>query len=77
MQQIKFFKGLEADIGSLEREVNDWLRNDGVRVIQVFGNIAPQSRRNDPATTPLNQPRQSSRAFDSSDIFLAVLYEIT
>ncbi len=43
MQQIKLFKSLESDIGSLEAEVNAWLRESEVKVLSITGNIAPQS----------------------------------
>ncbi|GIW87207.1 MAG: hypothetical protein KatS3mg108_1531 [Isosphaeraceae bacterium] len=43
MQQIKIFKGAESDIESLERQINDWLARNPVRVVQMSGNIAPQS----------------------------------
>ena len=44
MQQVKLFKSLESDINSLEAEVNGWLRESGVKVLSITGNIAPQSQ---------------------------------
>ena len=43
MQQIKIFKGIENDLSALEAEVNAWLVESDVDVINIFGNIAPQS----------------------------------
>jgi len=43
MHQIKIFKGLEYDVEAMEKQVNDWLTRTNARVINIFGNIAPQS----------------------------------
>ena len=50
MQQVKIFKTLEGEIAQLEKLVNAWLANSSVRVLQITGNIAPQSRAIDPKT---------------------------
>ena len=69
MQQIKLFKGIESDAGGLEQEINTWLRdNDGVRIVQTFGNIAPQ--------TPGNAKGESGgRMYAPSDLFVGFVYE--
>lgn len=76
MQQIKLFKGIESEIDVLERDINRWLSESGAKVINVFGNIAPQTLRpgNGGAGGSLGGP-QGGRAFGASDIFLAVVYE--
>ena len=43
MQQIKIFKGIENDLSTLEADINAWLVESDVDVINIFGNIAPQS----------------------------------
>ncbi len=68
MHQIKLFKGVETEITSLEAEVNAWLAESGAKVVNVFGNIAPQTTKSE--TGP-----GGVRAFAGSDLFLAVLYE--
>ena len=70
MQQVKIFKTMESDTGSLENEVNAWIRESGARVVSVTGNIAPQSEASGPSATGLGQGR-----FVSSDVLLIVLYE--
>lgn len=43
MHQIKIFKGLESEVANLEKQINTWLAGEAVRVINIIGNIAPQS----------------------------------
>lgn len=68
MQQIRIFKSIESEVGDLEREINGWLQESNVKVLNMFGNIAPQTILSDTAAG-------SGRAFSPSDIFLVVLYE--
>jgi hypothetical protein len=67
--QIKIFKNVEADLQSLEREVNAWLAESRVEVQHIFGNIAPQ-------TTPKDAqaPGLTKGSFAPSDVLLVVLY---
>ena len=67
MQQIKLFKSVEAELSVLEKEVNDWIRESGVRVLSIEGNIAPQ--------TLATSRTSSTGRFSPSDIFLIVMYE--
>jgi hypothetical protein len=69
MHQIKIFTGLETQTGDLEKEVNGWLKENNVEVLQIFGNIAPQ-------TVVPDAPRGDSgnRRFGPSDLFLVVVY---
>jgi hypothetical protein len=69
VQQIKFFKGNEGDLARLEAEMNRWLAT-GVRVIQIFGNIAPQGPKKE--SDAINAART---AHVTSDVLVAVLYE--
>ncbi len=68
MQQIKIFKSIESNVTDLERDINAWLKESGARVVNVFGNIAPQTI-SDP------EKAKGSRGFSPSDILIAVLYE--
>ena len=67
MQQVKLFKGVESEIGAMESEINDWLKNNPtVRVVSMIGNIAPQT---------LSDNVSSARQFPPSDILMGLLYE--
>ncbi|MDA0832618.1 MAG: hypothetical protein O2955_18985 [Planctomycetota bacterium] len=66
MQQVKIFKSVESEVASLENEVNEWIRANGCRVINVVANIAPQS-------DALQAGIQGRYA--PSDVLLVVLYE--
>ncbi len=68
MQQIKIFKSIESDVSDLERDINAWLKESGARVVNVIGNIAPQTI-SDP------EKAKGSRGFSPSDVLIAVLYE--
>ena len=67
MQQIRIFKSIESEVSDLEREVNGWLQESDIKVINIFGNIAPQTVMNDVSST--------GRAFSPSDVFMVILYE--
>lgn len=69
MHQIKIFKGVENDVITLEMEVNRWLSKAKIRVVNIFGNIAPQS------PSPSGTQGLSSGSFTASDVLLVVLYE--
>ena len=66
VQRVKLFKGIESELSGLEKEINDWLEQSEARVVQIFGNIAPQT---------ITEGKKTARTFDASDLFLAVLYE--
>jgi len=69
MQQVKFFKGIESNVDTIEKEINDWLRQSGAKVISITGNIAPQS------TKPGGGSGLGNSHFASSDVLVIVLYE--
>ena len=64
MRRVKLFKGVEAELASLESEINDWLESTGFEVVSISGNIAPQTHFSD-----------SPESFSTSDILLVVTYE--
>ena len=68
-QQVKLFKSVEPDVTVLEREINEWLSERDVNVIQVFGNIAPQTVK------PESLAASRGRAFMQSDLIVGLLYE--
>jgi len=69
VQQVKIFKGIESDVSGLESEINAWLRNSGARVIQITGNIAPQTEMEN-ASGGIGKSR-----FPPSDVVVILLYE--
>ena len=71
MAQIKFFKGFESDLPALEKKINTWLMEPGLRVINVFGNLAPQS----PPLEPKSGGLVTQSGYADSDVFIAILYE--
>lgn len=68
--QIKIFKGVENEAAELEREVNQWLASFGGKVLNVVGNIAPQS-----VDVARGEPGLSKSGFPPSDLLLIVIYE--
>jgi hypothetical protein len=70
VQQVKLFKGVEKDCAGLERDINAWLKSSGARVVHMFGNIAPQT------TSAEARGAASSKGFESSDLFVAIVYEL-
>ncbi|NQT87447.1 hypothetical protein HQ560_11825 [bacterium] len=70
MQQIKIFKGVENDVETLADEVNAWIESANVRVLQITGNIAPQTQGSDHKTHQLG-----SVGYAASDVLIIVLYE--
>ena len=66
MLQVRLFKGVENEIRDLEREINAWLQDSGAKVVNMFGNIAPQSSVPD---------AKLGKKFEASDLFICVVYE--
>lgn len=76
MHQVKIFKGVENEADKLERDVNDWLKKSGVKVVKVFGNLSPQSAIGAPSGgTLVGAETAAGRRFAPSDILLVVVYE--
>jgi len=70
VHQIKIFKGLEDDASTIEHDVNDWLEKEKIKVIQIFGNVAPQTLATETVKNTLSRTNHPP-----SDILLVVLYE--
>jgi hypothetical protein len=64
MRLVKLFKGVEAEVISLEAEINRWIKESGATVVRVTGNIAPQSLH-----------AESEERLSGSDLFVIVEYE--
>lgn len=79
MQQIKIFRGLETETDRIEQSVNAWLRSSGARVVQVFGNIAPQTITGaaEEGGKVVGAESGISRRFGPSDVLIVVVYEST
>lgn len=71
MHQIKMFKGLESDMGALELQVNKWLAESKVKVVSMFGNLAPQTVAFDQSVTSI-----SKSSFCPSDMWVVIIYEV-
>jgi hypothetical protein len=70
MHQVKLFKGVETEVNVLERELNAWLaENAQVRVVNIFGNISPQT------IGPDAIKGGTGRSFAPSDLLMVVVYE--
>ncbi len=70
MHQIKIFKGIETDILAVETQINEWLQVSNAKVLNIFGNMSPQSCPADGKNTMI-----AKGAFVPSDILLVVHYE--
>lgn len=74
--QIRIFTGHEGETAKLTDEVNAWLKQSKVRVVNVFGNIAPQSTLEKPGGGKLTGAEVGpGRRFAPSDILLVVVYD--
>ncbi|MDA7977261.1 MAG: hypothetical protein MPJ50_00665 [Pirellulales bacterium] len=70
MHQIKIFKGIEGALSDLESEVNSWLKSLEGTVVNISGNIAPQSNAAGSATG-------LGTGFAPSDVIVVVHYTTT
>ena len=69
MHQVKIFRGQESNLPALEKEVNTWLAESSVRVVQIFGNLAPLSGNRNEGTSLAAYPDVAS------DVLMVILYE--
>ncbi len=70
VQKVKIFKGLESDTQGLEQEVNSWIASSGAQVLQITGNIAPQSAAGGGKSGALLHG-----AHAPSDVLLIIVYD--
>lgn len=71
MHQIKIFKTLENELHETEQEINSWLAKSKVKVLQIVGNISPQSPGAQEGAAGLTKSQ-----FAPSDAMIIVLYEV-
>jgi hypothetical protein len=78
MQQVKFFTGLEGATEELANEINQWIRESGAKILQISGNIAPQSSSDSSSgpSLPGTGLSGSTSSRPRSDVFLIVLYSL-
>ncbi len=75
MQQVKIFTGLEGATEELCGEINNWIRETGAKILQISGNIAPQSIGSS-GTAPGLQGAGAMAGRLPSDILVIVLYTV-
>ena len=63
MRLVKIFKSIESELWTMEKEINTWAEESGAQIINVTGNIAPQTAHG------------AGQGFSASDVLLVVLYE--
>ena len=73
MQQVKIFSGIEGETRQLEKKINTWIAETGVKVLNITGNIAPQSVLPSEDTKKLTGG--GTRRFAPSDVLIIVTYE--
>lgn len=71
MNQVKFFRALENDLPGLERQINEWLQREGVKVKHIFGNLAPQTLRPGAVGDSIGH----GGPFAPSDVLIVVVFE--
>lgn len=71
MRLVKLFKALEVEVDVLEQKINQWIAAQGgkIQVLQVTGNIAPQSE------APGGKGGGLGSAGNASDVLIVILYE--
>lgn len=74
MQQVRIFIGKEDETQRLTREVNDFLASTGAKVVNVFGNLSPQTMTPG-AETQRAMGEGTVRRYAPSDIMLVVVFE--
>lgn len=63
MRLVKIFKSVESELWTMEAEINTWIQESGAHVVNVTGNIAPQTSSS------------VGQGFSASDVLLIVTYE--
>ena len=74
MHQIQIFIGKEDEPARLTKEVNDWLASSNAKVVNIFGNLSPQTvAEKADATRTISD--SGGRRYAPSDIMLVVVYQ--
>jgi hypothetical protein len=76
MHQVRIFIGKEDDTLRLAKEMNDWLAHDDVKVVNIFGNMSPQTIQDRAGEGGrLLGAEGGGRRYAPSDIMLVVVFE--
>jgi hypothetical protein len=74
--QIRIFTGHEGETARMTDDINAWLKQSKVRVVNIFGNIAPQSTLERQTGGKLTGAETGpGRRFAPSDILMVVVYD--
>lgn len=65
MQQIKIFKSVDNELGEMESQMNQWIKENKIKVNSIHGNIAPQAGKH-----------AMQGSFSAADVLIIVLYEV-
>ncbi len=65
MRKVKIFKSVESELSALESDINQWIESEGVELVSIAGNIAPQTHL---PTAP--------DTFSVSDVLVILTYEV-
>jgi hypothetical protein len=66
MQQIKMFKGVDTELGDLEKSINEWLAQSNAKIVSMSGNIAPQAGKHG-----------ASNSFSTADVLVIIVAEVS
>ena len=64
MQQVKIFKSVDTELGDLESQINNWIKETKAKICSIHGNISPQAGKHG-----------VQGSFSAADVFVIVLYE--
>lgn len=64
MQQVKIFKSVDTELGDMESQINNWIKETKAVVLSIHGNISPQAGKH-----------AVQGSFSAADVFVIVLYE--
>ncbi len=64
MQQVKIFKSVDTELGDMESQINNWIKESKATILSIHGNISPQAGKHG-----------VQGSFSAADVFVIVLYE--
>jgi hypothetical protein len=65
VQQVKIFRGADTEVEDIEKQINRFIRKNGIRVLSITGNFA--------SNPPTGSSAMSS--FAGGDIMIILLFE--
>ena len=75
MHQIRIFIGKEDEASRLTKEVNDWLASSQAKIVNVFGNLSPQTVTEKSSDSVRTLGDNGGRRYAPSDIMMVVVFE--